>query len=553
MSATTPVSFRRYRRRVLTIGAAAFLVVFALGAVITIPRIQSDLENRVEAALAANGIDGVTASFSGQDGTLGCSEPIAELDRAVEVSNDVRGVRAIDVATTCSAGDDAEAVSEADASEVPTSTASDTSTGNTTDETTGSTVTTADDPDLETIIQVLDEDPLFDQLSVLVDDVGLDSEDLLGGSGPITLLAPTDDAFDEAFDTLGADAFGAMTTDPDVVRSLLRLHIAEGAITSDTFDDGPIEMLDGSTVVIDAEVPTFSSAGATAGVADPDTQLDIRASNGVVHAIDDILLPADFSLPTDNSAPENPAEPTPEAAGTEVEYVDGRVTLSGVVSSDEQRTQLRGAAETNVHPDNVADELTVIDDGPTDVDSMAVAVEAMVADLVSGDVGLVDGELSMVGMLIDEDARPAIDELASAEGFTVELSTRPIADEQSATALQSEMNEFVRANPIEFEPESIDPTPDSIPIVDQLAAQALRLQGTDIVVVGFTDTAGSAESNQFWSEQRATVVRDMFAERSVPDDSLTAAGFGENAPILRPDGTEDVTASRRIEFVVTSR
>lgn len=553
MSTPTPVSMRRYRRRVLTLGAAAFLVIFALGVVITMPRVQNDLENRVEEELVEYGVVGVTASFSGQDGTLRCDEPLDEPDQAVRVSSDVRGVRAIDVDTTCVADDE---VVETESTATSVSTSDDSATEETAAEkTTEPSIPTENGENLVSIVEVLAEDPLFDQLSDLVEDVGLDDEDLLGASGPITLFAPTDAAFDEAFDTLGADTFGVMTSDPDLVRSLLRLHIADGAFTSDSFGDGPIEMLDGSTVVIDPEIPTFSSAGSTVGVADPDTQLDIRASNGVVHAIDDILLPADFPLPTDSTSPEGGDEVAVEAVGTDVEYAEGRVLLTGAVSSDEQRGELRAAAETNVDPENVVDELQVIDSGPatTEIDALAIALEAIVDNFVSGRTALVDGELSVTGIPVDDDARAAVDALAAAEGFEVEFSDRPIADEQSATALQEELNEFVRANPIEFEPETIDLTPASIPIVDQVAARSLRLQGTDIVVVGFTDTAGSAPTNQLLSEERARAVRDAMVARGVPADSITSGGFGETAPILRPDGTEDVVASRRIEFGVTSR
>ena len=45
------VAYRRYRRRILAWGAAALLAAFAIGATVTMTRVEDDLEGRLVAEL----------------------------------------------------------------------------------------------------------------------------------------------------------------------------------------------------------------------------------------------------------------------------------------------------------------------------------------------------------------------------------------------------------------------------------------------------------------------------------------------------------------------
>lgn len=90
-------------RRIILGGALALSVVFVAGAVVQVPRAQDDLARRVESSLAANGITAM-AEFSGQDGTLTCADPLADVEQALTLARNVWGVRAIDAAQSCSAG-----------------------------------------------------------------------------------------------------------------------------------------------------------------------------------------------------------------------------------------------------------------------------------------------------------------------------------------------------------------------------------------------------------------------------------------------------------------
>ena len=87
-------------QRISAVGAAALGAVFVVGAVVQLPQTQDDLATRVESKLAATGIV-VRAEFSGQDGTLHCTQALADPTQALALAQKVWGVRSIDVDVSC--------------------------------------------------------------------------------------------------------------------------------------------------------------------------------------------------------------------------------------------------------------------------------------------------------------------------------------------------------------------------------------------------------------------------------------------------------------------
>ncbi|KEY59054.1 porin OmpA [Serratia sp. DD3] len=69
--------------------------------------------------------------------------------------------------------------------------------------------------------------------------------------------------------------------------------------------------------------------------------------------------------------------------------------------------------------------------------------------------------------------------------------------------------------------------------LDQLYSQLSSLDPKDgsVVVVGFTDVVGSAESNLRLSEHRAQSVVSYLISKGIPADKITARGMGEANPI----------------------
>lgn len=130
-------------------------------------------------------------------------------------------------------------------------------------------------PPLGNLAEVLSEAGSFGSLIELV--TGTPIAALLGGEGPWTVFAPTDDA-------LGAVDLSA--ADPGVVTNVLYSHVAAGKIVSADFADlGPTENLAKIPVDIDADADPVTVNGAAIGMS------DIEADNGVVHALDAVIIP----------------------------------------------------------------------------------------------------------------------------------------------------------------------------------------------------------------------------------------------------------------------
>ncbi len=104
----------------------------------------------------------------------------------------------------------------------------------------------------------------------------------LSGTGPYTIMAPTNDAFAEVpqatLDQLAADPQGALT-------DVLKLHVISGKVDSAAAAAAAGTCVDtlGGKVKIEkvGEDLTFGGAKITA--------VDIEGSNGVIHVIDGVV------------------------------------------------------------------------------------------------------------------------------------------------------------------------------------------------------------------------------------------------------------------------
>jgi uncharacterized surface protein with fasciclin (FAS1) repeats len=105
----------------------------------------------------------------------------------------------------------------------------------------------------------------------------------LSGNGQRTVFAPTDDAFA----ALGLDENNVGGLDQDFLTDVLLYHVAHGRRYSDSvLDSDRIRMLDGGFLRQSGGVLTDNLArDATIIVT------DVEAANGIIHAIDAVVLP----------------------------------------------------------------------------------------------------------------------------------------------------------------------------------------------------------------------------------------------------------------------
>ncbi len=109
--------------------------------------------------------------------------------------------------------------------------------------------------------------------------------EMLKGPGPFTLFAPSDEAFDRlppgTLDNL------LRAENLDTLRGILRHHVVAGRVpAAELASRHTVQALDGR----DLDVATTDGA-VTVGAARLETT-DIVASNGLIHVVDTVILPA---------------------------------------------------------------------------------------------------------------------------------------------------------------------------------------------------------------------------------------------------------------------
>jgi uncharacterized surface protein with fasciclin (FAS1) repeats len=110
--------------------------------------------------------------------------------------------------------------------------------------------------------------------------------DKLTGTGPFTVFAPTD----QAFKKLPKGALEALLKDSSKLSAVLCYHVVAGHIWAKDMKSGEMMTLQGSPLSA-----SVSSAGVHVNGVHV-KQPDIAATNGVVHAIDALILPKNWQL-----------------------------------------------------------------------------------------------------------------------------------------------------------------------------------------------------------------------------------------------------------------
>lgn len=102
----------------------------------------------------------------------------------------------------------------------------------------------------------------------------------LKGKGPFTVFAPTD----EAFAKIPKADLDALLKDKAKLKAVLTYHVVSGKVMSKDLKAGSVATVQGSDVTIS------TMGGATVNNAKVVTA-DVAADNGVIHAIDTVLMP----------------------------------------------------------------------------------------------------------------------------------------------------------------------------------------------------------------------------------------------------------------------
>jgi uncharacterized surface protein with fasciclin (FAS1) repeats len=185
------------------------------------------------------------------------------------------------------------------------------------------------DPSLDTIGTLAANTPELSTLAAAVAAANL--TDFLSTPGPIDVLAPTNDAFEELLKTIGASVEDLLA-ETSLLTRVLQYHVLvdeDGAVCNGTLVGPYGTALPGEMFIVLGSTVKDAS-GNTANIVST-----VPAGNGVVYVVDRVLLPS-----PDSSAPA--PEPSAETPATEGLDLQGAFKLidangDGKITEDELR------------------------------------------------------------------------------------------------------------------------------------------------------------------------------------------------------------------------
>jgi len=136
----------------------------------------------------------------------------------------------------------------------------------------------------ENIVEIASANPDFSTLVEAIQAANL--VETLSGEGPFTVFAPTNAAFEDALAALDITAEELLARDD--LGDILTYHVVAGEVLAADvvgLDGQEVETVNGATVTIRVEDNTVFVNDAQV------VTTDIRATNGVIHVIDSVLLP----------------------------------------------------------------------------------------------------------------------------------------------------------------------------------------------------------------------------------------------------------------------
>ena len=258
-----------------------------------------------------------------------------------------------------------------------------------------------------TLVDVASANGSFKTLTAALKAAGL--VDTLKGPGPFTVFAPTDAAFAKlpkgTIETLLKPENKAQLV------KILTYHVVPGEVLSTTLKSGQVKTVEGGTVNVSVQ-----KSGVTINKSKV-TAVDVKASNGVIHVIDTVLMPPVESATNTlvDVASANGSFKTLTAALKAAGLVD---TLKGpgpftvFAPTDAAFAKLpKGTVETLLKPENKAQLVKILT-------YHVVSGEVLSTTLKSGKVKTVEGDTVNVlvqksGVTINKSKVTAVDVKAS--------------------------------------------------------------------------------------------------------------------------------------------
>ncbi|MEO1402565.1 MAG: fasciclin domain-containing protein [Cyanobacteria bacterium J06635_1] len=247
------------------------------------------------------------------DGAEVVEEPMAPVDE-IEATDPTAPIDEIEATDPTAPVDEIEAADPTAPAEDPTAA----------DETTEP---TAVDTTTMTVVELAGSSEYFELLTAALEAAEL--SELLSGEGPFTVFAPTDEAFEALPEGMLESLL--LPENKDTLIQVLSYHVVPDAVLSEDLSAGEITTAEGSDI-------TVSNVDSLIQVNEANVLLaDVEASNGIIHVIDQVILPPDIA-----ALIESEGEEVGESAP-----VDGESVSSAVEETAIDETTAENVSETD--------------------------------------------------------------------------------------------------------------------------------------------------------------------------------------------------------------
>ncbi|MEO0456438.1 MAG: fasciclin domain-containing protein [Cyanobacteria bacterium P01_A01_bin.114] len=152
---------------------------------------------------------------------------------------------------------------------------------------------TAVDTTTMTVVELAGSSEYFELLTAALE--AADLSDVLSGEGPFTVFAPTDEAFEALPEGMLESLL--LPENKDQLVQVLSYHVVPEAVLSQDLSAGEIVTSEGSEITVSLTDSLIQVNEANVLLA------DVEASNGIIHVIDQVILPPDIaaSLPEEDA------------------------------------------------------------------------------------------------------------------------------------------------------------------------------------------------------------------------------------------------------------
>lgn len=257
-----------------------------------------------------------------------------------------------------------------------------------------------------------------------------------------------------------------------------------------------------------------------------------------------------------------------------MDFDGSKVLLSGYLPTEEDRENLLNNLANGFGKQNITDTTEIADGAPSKlIEVLDRAVLPGLQELKYGSMTLRNEKLEINGELQHEQSEATLKTLLQSnlpESFTYELIVEtpknhgttnseataplpkklPAAKTEDLKSCQNELAGILRENKLEFISGKTRLTDASQKALLRISKLLLKCQPGKIKIIGYTDSRGSAKTNEQLSRKRAEMVAKQLIKLGVPEKPLVVKGLGESQPVASNKTAEGRAKNRRIEITL---